>query len=229
MIAAVPIHLGSGQTLGALTARVNLATVDTILKRFAPNVGASYVATEDGGLVSGSAGSSGALLKARIDRTAFKLLTTRPGNTVQFTDYAGVPVAGVLTPMSRFHWVVLAEEPLAEAYRQVNHLRNVTILVLGALLLGVGSIAYLLGLLIVRPLNRLSAGAAKVAAGDLSVDLPVVGSAVTPAWSVANSAPRLRVSARMWSISVAAACSTIPTWARSSCAAWRMWKAPPSA
>jgi diguanylate cyclase (GGDEF)-like protein len=77
--------------------------------------------------------------------------------------------------MSRFHWVILAEEPLAEAYRQVNRLRNATILVLGALLLGVGSIAYILGLLIVRPLNRLSAGAAKVAAGDLSVDLPVVG------------------------------------------------------
>jgi diguanylate cyclase (GGDEF)-like protein len=175
MLAAVPIHVASGQTLGALTARVNLATVDTILKRFAPNAGDTYIATEEGGLVSTSTGSSAALLKLRIDRNALKLLTTRPGSTVQFADHDGVQVAGVLTPMSRFHWVVLAEEPLAEAYRHVNRLRNATILVLGALLLGVGSIAYVLGLLIVRPLNRLSAGAAKVAAGDLSVDLPVVG------------------------------------------------------
>jgi diguanylate cyclase (GGDEF)-like protein len=175
MLAAVPIHLATGQTLGALTARVNLATVDTILKRFQPSVGDTYIATEDGGLVSSSAGSSAALLHSKLAPSALRLLTARPGSTVQFTDPQRVQVAGVLAPMTRFHWVVLSAMPLAEAYRQVNRLRDVTILVLGALLLGVGSIAYVLGLLIVRPLNRLSAGAAKVAAGDLSVDLPVVG------------------------------------------------------
>jgi diguanylate cyclase (GGDEF)-like protein len=175
MLAAVPIHLASGQTLGALTARVNLATVDSVLKRYEPPVGRSYITTEDGHLVSSSRGSSAALLHAKLPTSALQLLATRPGATVQFTDPEGVPVAGVLWPMSRFHWAALAEIPLAEAYRQVNRLRNATILVLGALLLGVGSIAYVLGLLIVRPLNRLSAGAAKVAAGDLSVDLPVVG------------------------------------------------------
>ncbi|HXI33178.1 MAG TPA: diguanylate cyclase, partial [Gemmatimonadales bacterium] len=172
---AVPIHVASGQTLGALTARVNLATVDAILKKYQPTVGRSYIATEDGHLVSSSAGSSRILLQASLPTSAVKLLAARPGATVQFADPEGVQVAGVLAPMSRFHWVVLADMPLAEAYRQVNRLRNATILVLGALLLGVGSIAYILGLLIVRPLNRLSAGAAKVAAGDLSVDLPVVG------------------------------------------------------
>jgi diguanylate cyclase (GGDEF)-like protein len=154
---------------------VNLATVDTVLRRFQPAVGRTYIATVNGHLVSSSAGSSDALLQARLPTSAMKLLTARPGATVQFTDPEGIQVAGVLAPMSRFHWVILAAEPLAEAYRQVNRLRNATILVLGALLLGVGSIAYILGLLIVRPLNRLSAGAAKVAAGDLSVDLPVVG------------------------------------------------------
>ena len=45
-----------------------------------------------------------------------------------------------------------------------------------ALLLGVGAIAYVLGLLIVRPLDRLTQGARKVASGDLQVDLPVVSS-----------------------------------------------------
>ena len=176
MLAAVPIHLATGQTLGALTARLNLATVADILKRYPPGAaGRLYLATEDGGLVSSSNGSSGALMAAKIVPSALRLLAARPGATVQFTDPERVSVAGVLAPLSRFHWVVLAEVPLAEAYRQVNRLRNATILVLGALLLGVGSIAYILGLLIVRPLNRLSAGAAKVAAGDLSVDLPVMG------------------------------------------------------
>ncbi|HXI33899.1 MAG TPA: cache domain-containing protein, partial [Gemmatimonadales bacterium] len=50
MLAAVPIHVASGQTLGALTARVNLATVDAILKKYQPTVGRSYIATEDGHL-----------------------------------------------------------------------------------------------------------------------------------------------------------------------------------
>src|SRR5690349_57388 len=57
MLAAVPIHIATGQTLGALTARVNLATVDGILKRFQPAVGRTYIATEEGGLVGSSAGA----------------------------------------------------------------------------------------------------------------------------------------------------------------------------
>src|SRR5581483_3674744 len=48
-------------------------------------------------------------------------------------------------------------------------------LIMVTLLIGVGVIAYGLGLLIVRPLNRLAQGAAKVAAGDLDVGLPVEG------------------------------------------------------
>ena len=46
------------------------------------------------------------------------------------------------------------------------------LLVLG-LLVVVGFMAYWLGLLIVRPLDRLTTGAAEVAGGDLEVDLPV--------------------------------------------------------
>src|SRR5690349_10991271 len=66
MLAAVPIHVASGQTLGALTARVNLATVDAILQRYQPADGRSYIATEDGHLVSSSTGSTAALLQARL-------------------------------------------------------------------------------------------------------------------------------------------------------------------
>ncbi len=52
-------------------------------------------------------------------------------------------------------------------------LRNETALIVGVLLAGVGLIAYVLGMLIVRPLNRLTQAAAAVAAGDLAVGLPV--------------------------------------------------------
>src|SRR5207302_1388713 len=77
-------------------------------------------------------------------------------------------------PVPRLAWAVVAAVPAETAYRQATRLRNLTVLIVAALLLGVGLLAYLLGVLIVRPLDRLTAGAAKVAAGDLAVDLPLV-------------------------------------------------------
>src|SRR5207302_9674012 len=72
-------------------------------------------------------------------------------------------------------WAMLVRVPAAEALRQVTQLRNVTMLIVATLLGGVGLLAYVLGLLITRPLNRLTGGAARFAGGDLAVDLPVVG------------------------------------------------------
>jgi len=46
---------------------------------------------------------------------------------------------------------------------------------LPALLAVVGLLAYVLGLIIARPLGRLTTAAAKIAAGDLLVELPVGG------------------------------------------------------
>jgi diguanylate cyclase (GGDEF)-like protein len=69
----------------------------------------------------------------------------------------------------------VAEIPTAQAYAEVRMLRNMAILILVALVLGIGLIAYQLGLLIVRPLDRLTRGAAVVASGDFTVDLPPAG------------------------------------------------------
>jgi diguanylate cyclase (GGDEF)-like protein len=71
------------------------------------------------------------------------------------------------------NWVVVSEIPTSEAFSQVARLRNVTLGVVTLLLAVVGALAYLLSLLIVRPLDRLTQAAAKVAKGDLDVDLPV--------------------------------------------------------
>jgi two-component system, cell cycle response regulator len=55
----------------------------------------------------------------------------------------------------------------------VIRLRNETALIVTALLAGVGLIGYVLGMLIVRPLNRLIQAAGAVAGGNLDVDLAV--------------------------------------------------------
>jgi len=72
----------------------------------------------------------------------------------------------------RVGWAVLAEIPVDAAYHQVRRFRDLSLAVVAGLLLGVTAIAYRLALLIVRPLERLTKGAAEVAEGDLAVDLP---------------------------------------------------------
>jgi len=67
---------------------------------------------------------------------------------------------------------VIAAIPRDAAFAQVTRLRNMTLLLLSVLLVVVGSLAYGLGALLVRPLDRLTQGAARVAGGDLTVDLP---------------------------------------------------------
>src|SRR5439155_192570 len=68
-----------------------------------------------------------------------------------------------------------AELPRAEAFRRGGQLRSLTALMIAAQLAGVGLMAYVLVLLVLRPLARLSSAAATVAAGDLTVDLPAGG------------------------------------------------------
>lgn len=172
---AVPIRLADGRIVGALAAKLNLRGVEAILKRLAPDPsGQTFVMTADGGLIATSGSGAVNLLQTKLGPAQARALRGRPGATVEYKNPAGTKVVGTLRLAPRLHWAVVAEIPAAAAYRQVTRLRNVTALIVSALLAGVGMIAYVLGLLIVRPLDRLTEGAAKVAAGDLAVDLPVL-------------------------------------------------------
>jgi diguanylate cyclase (GGDEF)-like protein len=94
---------------------------------------------------------------------------------VEYVGLTGAPAIGALRRIESLDWAFVAEVPVAEAYRDVKALRNTAALILVALVLGIGFIAYRLGLLIVRPLDRLIKGAAVVAGGDFTVDLPSAG------------------------------------------------------
>src|SRR6195256_2105618 len=80
---------------------------------------------------------------------------------------------GGLAPCEGFRgWAAVAEIPLSPALGRVGRLRSATGLLTAALLAVVGLLAYVLGLVIAGPLGRLTTAAAKVAAGDLLVELP---------------------------------------------------------
>jgi diguanylate cyclase (GGDEF)-like protein len=174
VIAAVPIRLASGRFVGALTAKVNLRSVDEILKRFAPvAAGQVYLITGKGLVITSSRVTSATPMRTKLLPGMAQALLHREASTLEYRGFEQVAVVGTLRRIPRLHWAVVAEVPVQEAYRQVRRLRNETALIVTALLLGVGLLAYFLGLLIVRPLDRLSQGAAQVSGGDLEVDLPV--------------------------------------------------------
>ncbi len=172
MVVAVPIRPASGRLVGAFAAKLNLQTLADTLERFVPSgSGHIYLMTEDGTVIVG-AGEPRA--QGSFAPAAARWLLAREGRALQFANPRDERVVGSVRRVQGLAWAVVAEMPAAEAFRQVAHLRNVTLLIVTALLVAVGLLAYFLGLLIVRPLDRLTEGAALVAKGDLEVDLPVL-------------------------------------------------------
>ena len=174
MTVAVPVTAADRTFVGALVANVNYRTVLTILLVFAPGEsGNLYVIAPDGTAIVSSGADARPIAERKLTFATTELLFASEGSPVTYADRDGNEVIGALKRVPRLDWAVVAEIPAKEAYAQVEQLRDVTALLVTGLLVVVGFIAYRLGLLIVRPLDRLTAGAAEVAAGDLAVDLPV--------------------------------------------------------
>ena len=134
-----------------------------------------YLMTDQGRLVLRSRVSSADLMRTKLPDKTAAVLFEREGQSVVYQRAGGQEVVGTLRRVPQLHWAAIAELPQAEAFRRAGQLRNVAALMILALLAGVGLIAYVLGLLIARPLGQLTSAAAKVTAGDLSADLPVGG------------------------------------------------------
>ncbi|HKE91557.1 MAG TPA: diguanylate cyclase [Gemmatimonadales bacterium] len=172
VVVAVPIHVPSGRFLGALTAKISLGTMDQMFKQYAPSdSGRIFLVTTD-------SATSGTIVSGRgsgipLSEPALQDLIARDTTLASYRSYDRQRVVGTLHREPGLRWAVVAEEPATAAFRKVTRLRRLMLLLPSALLAGIGLIAYFLGLLIVRPLDRLTKGAAKVAAGDLDVDLPV--------------------------------------------------------
>jgi diguanylate cyclase (GGDEF)-like protein len=172
---AEPIFESVGaRFLGALLATLRFGAIEELLAGFAPGTdGRVDLITDDGRTIAGS--SPLPPLEQAVSEATLADLEVAGGGTMEYVTGAGTPVVGVLTVVPGLDWAVVTQIPRSEAYAQFTRLRNSTIVLVAFLLLFVGSIAYFLGHVIVRPLERLASGAGAVARGDLSVDLPVEG------------------------------------------------------
>jgi diguanylate cyclase (GGDEF)-like protein len=170
-----PIRAASERLLGVLTAKINFRTISKTLQNYAQGeIGELYLITGEGTLLVSSRPISATFLETKLLGSTTRKLFLGEGDPQRYSGYHDEPVVGALKRMSELYWGVVAEKERAKAYAQIVRLRNVTLILVVGLLLFIGLGAYLLGLTLVRPLDRLTGGASKVAAGDLEVDLPVL-------------------------------------------------------
>ncbi len=176
LLVAVPVRRAGGQLLGAFAAELNLTPVQELLRSFSPDTaGAIYVMSTNGSLIASSSGISPLLIRTQVPPTTLGLLMNQTGTAPEYISFRGREVIGTLERVPQVDWAVVAEISTEAAFRQLRDFRNYALLIVAALLLVVAVSAYWLGHFIARPLDQLTRGAAKVAAGDLDVDLPAGG------------------------------------------------------
>jgi len=173
LIVAVPAQRADGRLIGAFAAELNLAPIHLLLRSFAPDSsGAIHLVSTRGGAIASSEVVSAQLVKTPMPAPTMKKLREHARAPLAFTSFGGRRVIGTLEYVPQVNWAVISELTAESAFQQVRRFRDVALLVIILLLVVVTATAYRLGLLIARPLDRLTKGAGEVAAGDLAVDLP---------------------------------------------------------
>jgi diguanylate cyclase (GGDEF)-like protein len=171
------IKSSENHRLGILAAKIDLASIVTILKqRASEGVDEIYLTDGKGRLVTSSAPISGRSLRSVHAATLLKTGADPSSIPAAYMSFRNRPVVGVGKSIPAAGWAVFAEMEESGAYAAIVRLGRITLILVGILLLLMGVLAYFLARTIVRPLKRLSGEAARVASGDLNVDVPVGGS-----------------------------------------------------
>jgi diguanylate cyclase (GGDEF)-like protein len=176
MLVVEPIRSAEGALLGALGAKVGFDEIEKMLAGYTKEPSQEiYLVTRRGVILTSSRKVDGPFMGARLDVATTDSLFSHETAPIEFHSFRGDEVLGALRAVPEMEWGVVAEKDRATAYAAIIRMRNITLSLISTILLGIGLAAYLLGLTIARPLGRLTQGAAKVAAGDLEVDLPIHG------------------------------------------------------
>ena len=177
VIVAVPVQRADGQLMGAFAADVNLAPLSALLRDFAPDStrGGAYLLSDSGMVVTSGYAVTERGVETTLMRETHRDLLDADSATADFVSFAGRDVVGTLEPVADAPWAVLSEVTTDSAFEQVRRFRSFALSVVVLLLLIVGVIAHRLGVIIVRPLERLSRSASQVGMGGLDVQLPEDG------------------------------------------------------
>ncbi len=176
LLIGVPINRADGRVIGAFAAELNLGPIAGLMKSFAPDSSALiYLVTGTGNMIASSHGVTSQVLRTRLPETELTRLNAAPNTSSSYINFQDLDVIGAAAKVPQTDWLVVSEISADAAFGQLRQFRNYSILVVLGLLIVVAASAAWLGVIIARPLDRLTKGAAEVAAGDLAVDLPQGG------------------------------------------------------
>jgi diguanylate cyclase (GGDEF)-like protein len=168
----VSVRSSSGKLLGGFAAKLNLNALNSAVREISHADGQQvYVLKENGAILVNAHSKPENLLEPWLGPETIDSLMNSNSPSLEYENERGDDVLGTLERVPQLNWIVIAEIPVAQAYSQIRDLRNQTALVVSLLLIGIGSIAYVLGASIARPLDRLIKGAGRVADGDLAVTI----------------------------------------------------------
>jgi len=174
-VLGVPIVSPGDEVLGLLVAKLNFVTVNRIFGVYSiGDTGELYLLTLKGIILASARKISSGFMKTGMEMVVANRLFSNEAAILNYENYRGQEVVGTLKKIPQVGWGVVAEREKSEAYSEIYRLRNITIGFTVGTLLVIGLGAYLLGLTIVIPLNRLTRGANRVGSGDLEIDLPVL-------------------------------------------------------
>ncbi len=175
MTIAIPIERFAGDMVGVLIAEVNLKYIWEVVSRIrVGRAGYAYVVSREGDLVAHP--DISLVLQKRSVRALGQVkaaLTGASALSVAQPNLAGQKVFAASALIPDLGWAVLVERPASEAYASLyaSILRTSILLLAG---LGVAILASLLiGRRVVRPVEILRQGAARIGAGDLDHRLKV--------------------------------------------------------
>jgi HAMP domain-containing protein len=169
MTIAVPIERLAGEVVGVLITEVNLKYIWEVVSRIkVGQAGYAYVISGEGDLIA-HPDISLVLQKRNLAQLSQvkAALAREPGLLAAQPNLAGQKVFPTYAPIPALGWAVLVERPASEAYAPLygSILRTSVLLLVG---LGMSVLASLLiGHRVVRPLEVLRRGAARIGSGEL--------------------------------------------------------------
>jgi diguanylate cyclase (GGDEF)-like protein len=176
MLIGEPIRSVHDRFLGILAAKLNFRGIGEVLRTHSRGAitELSVIGRDGNALACAVAEGDGPRLSP-VEPAVAAALFSKKSPSLEYRDARGRAAVGSLEPLQQFDAGVLAQLDRRTAYAQISRLGNITLALTASLLVVIGLAASLLGLTIVRPLGRLARGSAKVAGGDLTIAIPVIG------------------------------------------------------
>ncbi|MEJ2153813.1 MAG: diguanylate cyclase [Desulfobacteraceae bacterium] len=171
------VRASDSAMLGLLAAKIDLNAIRMILKRqTVGEIDEIYLLDASGRLLVSTSITAGKLQEiTEHDFIKGSKSNYWPRDPMEYVNRHDRAVVGTAVSVTFMDWFMVAEMEKESAYAEIFALRRITTTLVCGLMLCIGILAYIFGHRLVGPVRRLSSEAARVASGDLDVDIPVSG------------------------------------------------------